>query len=654
MLARGESGMSKELIVSATSLETKVAILEDDQVTQVFIERDRSKSILGNIYKGKVTRVLPGMQAAFVDIGLERNAFLYVSDFFEDYEDYEELFDKADKKANEFLLDQEESEGKPKRRGRRPKKTPPRKTSPENSQEETPKSADHKASENTGGTIPKAQCLPMEDPGLARILPEFLSFESPLQDPSQGLTQQDEDLRDDQIRVLPDRLPPIGKAAEKRNEKDCEARLGTNLDVHHLRAANKENSRKQGSSRKSELLIGDLLREGQEILVQVAKEPIGKKGARITSHIVLPGRYLVFMPTVDHIGVSRRIESTKERQRLKSLVSELRGDLAKGFIVRTAGEGRSKKDFGQDLDYLTGLWESIRAKAENKAAPTLIYTELDLVQRIIRDYFTDEYRSIRVDDEAEYERIVEFISNFNPKLVKKVRPYNRNIPIFDEFQITPELEKALKSKVWLRNGGYIVINQTEALVAIDVNTGKYVGRTNSLEDTITRTNLDAVREVARQIRLRDLGGIIVIDFIDMDDLKNQRKVMDALEHEMAKDKAPSKILPFNEFGLIAVTRKRVKQSLERALCQPCSTCEGTGFTKSVRTVCYIIHQEIRRALPKMGESREIIVRCHPDVAKALTKTERLVAEEIEEMTGKELTVRSDPLMLIDQFDLVES
>jgi len=637
--------MSKELIVSSTSLETKVAILEDDQVTQVFIERDRSKSILGNIYKGKVTRVLPGMQAAFVDIGLERNAFLYVSDFFEDYEDYEEIFDKADRKADEILLDQAEFEGKPKRRGKRPRKPSSKPAQRSAPQTEQPKSPSKKKSEIVRAEVPDA-----------RILPKQLPFESPPGGGGKSSGEEIQALPGEEFRVLPDRLPPAGKASGKQKKKALEdggARLETNLDVRHLRAKTKEKPRKKGSSRQNMPLIGDLLKEGQEVLVQVAKEPIGKKGARITSHIVLPGRYLVFMPTVDHIGVSRRIDSTKERQRLKGMVSELRGDLAKGFIVRTAGQGKSKNDFQQDLEYLTGLWDSIRAKTDKRSAPSLIYTELDLVQRIIRDFFADDYRAIRVDDEAEYERIVEFISNFNPQLVKKVRPYNKLVPLFDEFQITAEIEKALKSKVWLRNGGYIVINQTEALVAIDVNTGKYVGRTNSLEDTITKTNLDAVKEVARQIRLRDLGGIIVVDFIDMSDVKNQKKVIEALEKEMALDKAPSKILPFNEFGLAAVTRKRVKQSLERTLCQPCSTCEGTGFTKSIRTVCYIIHQEVRRALPKMGESREIIVRCHPDISKALSQSERLVAQEIEEMTGKELTVRSDPLMHIEQFDLVE-
>lgn len=644
--------MSKELIVSATSLETKVAILEDDQVTQVFIERDRTRSILGNIYKGKVTRVLPGMQAAFVDIGLERNAFLYVSDFFEDYEDYEELFEKADKKADEFLLGQVETERETRDRGKRQKKTPAKQSSSRKPKSEVDQPPTRK--------VPQP---PAAKQTQVRILPEYLSLESPLRDDSPRSAPSDQDFLGADVRILPDQLPALSKVSGKQRTKAVEngqARVETKPDVSHLKAASKTktkesngNRKKTSASRKPEPLIGDLLREGQEILVQVAKEPIGNKGARITSHIVLPGRYLVFMPTVDHIGVSRRIESSKERLRLKNLVTDLRGDLARGFIVRTAGESKGKEDFRQDLVYLTGLWEGVRTKAEKRSAPSLIHTELDVVQRIIRDYFTNDYRTIRVDDETVYERIVEFISNFNPDLVKKVRLYNKHVPLFDEFQITPELEKALKSKVWLKNGGHIVINQTEALVAIDVNTGKYVGRTNSLEDTISKTNLDAVKEVARQIRLRDLGGIIVVDFIDMSDSKNQSKVMEALEREMARDKAPSKILPFNQFGLVAITRKRVKQSLERTLCQPCSTCEGTGFTKSARTVCSMIHQEVRRVLSTLGDAREIIIRCHPDVAKAMRESERIVAQEIEEMTRKELTIRSDPLMHIEQFDLVE-
>jgi ribonuclease G len=303
--------------------------------------------------------------------------------------------------------------------------------------------------------------------------------------------------------------------------------------------------------------------------------------------------------------------------------------------------------------YLTRIWEDVRAKADRLPAPCLVHSEPSLVMRVIRDYFSEDYRTIRVDDEHAYERIVEFVSKFNPELVNRVRLYNKSTPIFDEYGITAEIEKSLKQKVWLKTGGYIVINQTEALVAIDVNTGKFVGSTNSLEDTITRTNLDAVKEVVRQIRLRDLGGIIVIDFIDMDERRNRQRVMEALQAELSKDKAPSKILQFNEFGLVAVTRKRVKQSLERTLCQPCACCNGTGMTKSVRTVCYAIHQEVRKIVRRLGDGSELIIRCHPDVGKALRNGEREVLIEIEEITGKAVTIKTDPLMHIEQFDLVE-
>jgi Rne/Rng family ribonuclease len=656
--------MPKELIVSATSLEIKVAILEDDQVTEIFIERDRHRSILGNVYKGRVMRVLPGMQAAFVDIGLERNAFLYVSDFFEDYEEYDDLFSGRSGPPDDFIEDPVGQEGKPQKRQKRSRrslrKPPDRSSRAAGTENDSGQNLQTKKDQTEKVQIsispPQASKLPYDawDKGNVRILPDFLPG---IPKTAVQIDSESELDLDQGVSILPDRLPsparrPPDQSTADRKEKAEIDSSGSN--IHHFAVARNNRARdKRRSEKNLEPMIGDLLREGQEILVQVAKEPIGKKGARITSHIVLPGRYLVFMPTVDHVGMSRRIENPKERQRLREAVLGLRGEFEKRFIVRTAGEGKSKEDFRQDMIYLTRLWETLRTKAEKASAPALIHSELDLVQRVVRDFFSDDYRSIRVDDEDQYERLAEFISNFNPKLVRKLRLYNKTTPIFNEFGIDTEIEKALKSKVWLRNGGYIVINQTEALVAIDVNTGKFVGRTNSLEDTIAKTNLDAVREVVRQIRLRDLGGIIVVDFIDMTDPKNQNRVLDALQNELSKDKSPSKVLPFNEFGLVAITRKRVKQSLERTICQPCTCCDGTGMTKSARTVCFSIHEEIRKILPALGEGRELMVRCHPDVARAIEGPEKLVATEIEEMTGKELTIRPDPLMHIEQFDLVE-
>jgi ribonuclease E len=395
--------------------------------------------------------------------------------------------------------------------------------------------------------------------------------------------------------------------------------------------------------------ISDLLKEGQEILVQIAKEPIAKKGARITSHIALPGRYLVYMPTVHHTGVSRKIASEEERHRLKRIVLSERGEANGGFIVRTAAAGANEDDLRADIRFLINLWNEIRGRAESSKAPALIYHDLNLVERILRDQVTTSFSAVWVDTEQEYERILRFVSRFQPSLVKRVKLYSKETPLFEQFNITDEINKALKSKVWLKSGGYIVINQTEALVAIDVNTGKYVGKTARLEDTIVRTNIDAIREIVRQIRLRDLGGIIVIDFIDMDERKNRQKVMQALEEALRADRAPSKVLQFNDFGLVAITRKRVKQSLERTLGQPCPTCQATGMIKSVTTVCNEIYVEMRKMSRHF--ERDLMLRVNPEVAQALKANGGRWVQELEELTGRTVLVKSDPLLHPEHFDI---
>jgi len=395
--------------------------------------------------------------------------------------------------------------------------------------------------------------------------------------------------------------------------------------------------------------ISDLLKEGQEILVQIAKEPIAKKGARITSHIALPGRFLVYMPTVHHTGVSRKIASEEERHRLKRIALSERGEAQGGFIVRTAAAGASEEDLRADIRFLINLWNEIRGRAETSKAPALIYHDLNLVERILRDQVTTSFSQIWVDTEHEYERVLRFVSRFQPSLVKRVKLYSKETPLFEQFSITDEINKALKSKVWLKSGGYIVINQTEALVAIDVNTGKYVGKTARLEDTIVKTNIDAIREIVRQIRLRDLGGIIVIDFIDMDERKNRHKVMQALEDALKADRAPSKVLQFNDFGLVAITRKRVKQSLERTLGQPCPTCQATGMIKSVSTVCNEIYVEMRKMSRHF--ERDIMLRVNPEVAKALKSNSGKWLQEMEELTRRTVLVKSDPLLHPEHFDI---
>ena len=499
--------MSKEMIVSHHPQETKVALVEDGVVTEVSVERERSRSVVGNLYKGRVNRVLPGMQSAFVDAGLERDAFLYVSD------------------------------------------------------------------------------------------------------------------------VLEDEFDPFSTVEE---EKMAE----TEREI--VRATAKSHS------------IDELLKEGQEVLVQVAKEPIGTKGARITSYISLPGRLLVFMPTVDHIGVSRKIDSSEERARLRQLISKNR-KVGGGYIVRTAVIGQDDEAILADMRFLEAQWTEIRRKAEATRAPAVIHRDLGLVHKLIRDMLSPDFSAIRIDSAELYEEVVAFVKQIQPQMLHRVKLYSKNYPIFDEYGVQAEIDRALKSKVWLKSGGYIVINQTEALVAIDVNTGRYTG-SKRLEDTITRINLEAIKEIVHQIRLRDLGGIIVIDFIDMEERRNQQKVFADLEQELQRDRSPTKAIQINEFGLMVLTRKRVKQSLERTLCQPCPYCQGSSRVKSALTIGYEILDHVRRKtseLPKHGVTLQV----HPEVARALQKGEVPVLEEINATLGGRIEIKAVSGFHHEQFEI---
>ena len=399
--------------------------------------------------------------------------------------------------------------------------------------------------------------------------------------------------------------------------------------------------------------ISDLLREGQEILVQIAKEPIARKGARITSHIALPGRFLVYMPTIEHLGVSRKIESSSERGRLRTLIQRIRQDEdipSGGFIVRTAGIGISEEDLRQDARYLVRTWQDIKKTSEKAKSPEMVHQDLDIVQRLLRDQMSDEFTAIRVDSEEEYLRTVEFMNRIQPRMVNRVKLYTREEPILDAYGVQEEIDKALKPRVWLKSGGYLVINQTEALVAIDVNTGKFVGKGNArLEDTITRTNMEAVDEIARQIRLRDLGGIIVLDLIDMEDRRNRHKVSQALQEALSSDKSPTKVLSFNDFGLIIMTRKRVKQSLERTLCTVCEYCEGSGWVKSPQTICFEILSEAARLGKHLEDVKQTTLRVHPEVATALRSSEREILDEIEAHVGS-VDITADPHIHQAQYD----
>jgi ribonuclease G len=526
--------MNKEMIISSSGHETQVAILEDDQVVEVFIEREHSRGVAGNVYKGRVSKVLPGMQSAFVDIGLERDAFLYVSDV---------LAPDTGADTDEEALETEEEETA-----------------------DRPEAAE--AQKGANGRRPRGR-----------------------------------DRRDD------DR--PDGK-------------------------------------------IEDLLKEGQEVLVQVVKEPLGTKGARITSHVTMPGRFLVFMPTVDHIGVSRKIESRDERSRLRGIVREFREQhgFTGGVIIRTAAAGRPKEDILHDLEYFHQAWTDIQQKMATLRAPAVVMREQSLVTKLLRDLLTDEFSAIRIDDTQEHRRVVTLIERMMPALVSRVKLYSKDYPIFEEYGVQQEIDKALRSKVWLKSGGYIVINQTEALVAIDVNTGRYVGkRTGRLEDTILKTNLEAVKEIVRQIRLRDLGGIIVLDLIDMEEKKNRQKVFQAVEQELRKDRSPSKALQVSDFGLVIVTRKRVKQSLERQLTEPCPYCSGSGLIKSSATICHEILAELQKIAPEL-DGRGVMLRVNPDIARVLKDQGGIVLKDAEHLLGRPISIKPDVQLHHEQFDVM--
>ena len=557
--------MTKEMIVSATDRETAVAILEDDQVVEFFMERERQQGVVGNVYKGRVSKVLPGMQSSFIDLGLERDGFLYVSD-----------------------------------------------------------------------VITPAEALE-DDPD---------EPSTPADDVADAIVQQADGADG------ADETGPDGGDAESG---DGGAGLARRTDGADRADAGKGGDRRQRQERAAQPNIEDLLKEGQDVLVQVVKEPIGTKGARITSHVTIPGRFLVFMPTVDHIGVSRKIESREERARLRGIVRQFREAHAfnGGVIIRTAAANRPDADILGDLEYFHQVWKEIKHKSDTQRAPAVIYREQSLVAKLLRDLLTDEFSVIRIDSAEEHRRVTSLVERIMPAMLPRVKLYTRDYPIFEEYGVRTEIDKALRSKVWLKSGGYIVINQTEALVAIDVNTGRYVGKktTGRLEDTILKTNLEAVKEIVRQLRLRDMGGIVVLDFIDMEDKKNRQKVFQTLEQELRRDRAPSKAIQVSDFGLIIITRKRVKQSLERLMTDTCPYCTGTGTIKSSATVC----QEILNEMRKVGNDLDghgVLLRVNPEIAEALQGDERGVLREVEQVVGRKVTVRPDAYLHHEQFDVM--
>ena len=495
--------MANELIINVTLWETRVALLEDRVLAELYIERTKDRGIMGNIYKGKVVKVLPGMQAAFVDIGLEKASFLYVSDVYGGMEDYEEM----------------------------------------------------------------------------------------------GFQGEE----------MPTYFPPSSQ-------------------------------------------IQDLLSEGQELLVQISKEPLGTKGTRITSHITLPGRYLVYMPTVDHVGVSRRIRDERERRRLREIIQTIKPQSG-GFIVRTASEGAEPDEIRNDMEFLLHLWNNIQKKKEGSPVPSLIHSDLNMVLRVIRDLLSPQVNRIVIDSKEEHENILSFINAYMPKQKYEIILYEKMEPIFDAYGIEIEIDKILGRKVWLKSGGYIVIDICEAFVAIDVNTGRFVGKRN-LADTILKTNLEAAKEIAYQLRLRNIGGIIIIDFIDMEREGDREKVFQALEEATRKDRQKMNIFKISELGLMEMTRKRTRENISRILSEPCSYCEGAGLIKSKTTICYDIFQEIERSSTELG-GHSIMVEVNPEVADLLYEEERAGVEELERKMKKKILVKGKPGFHQEQFNIIE-
>jgi len=509
--------MSKEIVINVNPFETRVAFLENGSLTEIFIERVGAKSVTSNIYRGKVRKVLPGMQVAFVDIGLERAGFLHLKDL-----------------AREKV----------------------------------------------------------------QKLPDFVN----------ALQSQDEDIENE--------LNSLDDTAVFPSD-------GTNIE--------------------------DILTEGQELMVQVIKNPIGSKGSRISAYIALPGRYLVLMPMASQTGVSRRIDSREERDRLRKIVEEC-GHSGRGYIIRTAAENAGREDIKRDIDFLEKIWSRIQEKNEKASAPFLLHRDLDIVLRSIRDLYQPDVQRIIIDSEADYQRSINFMNTYMGDFRPEIELYNSPEPIFDLFGIEIEIERALDTKVWLKSGGYIVIDRTEALTAIDVNTGKYVGGV-SQEDTVLQTNLEAVKEIVYQLPLRNVGGLIIIDFIDMEKEESKEKVFNSLENALRHDRSRTKILRVSELGLVEMTRKRTRTNLSRILCRPCPNCEGRGFMKSPRTICYEIFREIRRRLAKLPDIKKIVLVASPEISTAAVEEETGFLEQLETDYNCKVAVRSDPAFPDEHFEI---
>jgi ribonuclease G len=531
-----------KLVVTSEGPEARLGVLEAGALVEYFLERARERGISGNLYKGRVSRVLPGLQAAFIDLGktVEKKAYLYVGDILGagDERRLLEGYDGGDD-------DEEEAEG----------------------------------GEDKGKDKTQAQ----------------------------------------------------GQSSKKRRKDgpaSARGRRGAKKQVSHSRK------------------IEDLLKEGQEILVQIVKEAVGNKGARVTGYVSLPGRHCVLMPTIDKVGVSHRIASDSERKRLRKIVDSARPKDA-GFIIRTAAEGADDQEIRDDVDYLLKLWEQIRQKSSMTKAPALVYADLDLVLRSVRDLLRDNVAEMVIESDEQYQRARRFATAFMPKYTDRIKLYQGRTPLFDAYGIEEALRAAIHRRVPLKSGGSLVIDQGEALTAIDVNTGSFIGK-NDLEKTITANNLEACDEVARQLRLRNIGGIIVVDFVDMEKESNRKQVWDAFQKALARDSTRCNITKISELGLVEMTRKRTRESLLQMITQPCPTCSGRGVTKSATALAHEILREVRRIGATVKADR-ILVECPPPTAELLDRYERRYLDELEKRFQKKVDIKSSTTIPMDQY-----
>jgi ribonuclease G len=542
--------VKREILINACNLEVRVAALEDNSLAEFYLERNQQRSIVGNIYKGKVTRVLPGMQAAFVDIGMEKAGFLHVSDFLTGIDAVGSMAD--------ILGEEVETE-------------------------------------------------PVES--------------------NEVVDQPSEDTPD--VPISADGQPAQPEQGRGRRRR-----------------------RRGAQPRRVRLPIEQQLHRGQEIIVQIAKEPMGTKGARLTSSISLPGRFLVYMPTSNNLGLSRRIESAEERARLRAILSESRPQQG-GFIVRTACEGVSRREIQRDVAFLTKTWATMLKKNEKSPPASMLYSDLDVALRTVRDLFSSEVDRLWCDDTDTYSRIVQFVQTYMPRLRARVQLYHENEPLFEHFKIEPQIESALDRKVWLKSGGYLIFDQAEALTAIDVNTGRFVGK-KSQDETILRTNLEAADEVVRQLRLRNIGGIMIVDFIDMTREADRKRVSEALKDALRRDKARTSALKISELGLVQMTRKRTRESLEELLTDPCPRCHGSRVVKSVPTLAAEVLRGVHREASKKPPTEMLMVKVSSEVARYLYDFGAKDLEALEHQLNTKIVLRSKDGLEPGAFELSQA